>query len=236
MHRRVFVALFVAITTSNPLVVADEPGWTDAERMRISDVVFVGTVNSIESLAHINDAETRYRAVATVKSFDKTDIDSDPADTKTQLEFVFTNPLDGDLGARCPDYPAVKKGAPARYFLRRNGKKVLFLEMGSDVGGTEKLSPILSSALSADESDKAVAVATRNGRESAQADIDLGELRILAYGKGLFPDSRLRKDKTTGYLMQTVAGCVVSKSFVAEVKAYNEVMLAHFVGETETAQ
>ncbi len=58
-------------------------------------------------------------------------------------------------------------------------------------------------------------IATVEGR-----DIKAGNFRILEYGEA----REITKDPQTGFRIQTVAGCKVAKTLLAEADAYNQAM------------
>ena len=73
-------------------------------------------------------------------------------------------------------------------------------------------------------SSAAVAAAKERGAQSAARDIKSSILRILDYGAPLPPNTGRRVDRDTGYPLESIAGCVVTERFVAEVDAYNNAM------------
>lgn len=107
--------------------------------------------------------------------------------------------------------------APRAYLLLF----VLTLSVALPLFGEE--SPITSPPISEDYSPAAIVAATQRGAATAARDIKAGTFRILHFGIP-WPVGKPLIDEFTGYRVQTVAGCVVSKPFVAEVEAYNEVM------------
>jgi hypothetical protein len=84
-------------------------------------------------------------------------------------------------------------------------------------------SPIRSPQVSANDSPKAVAAAKERGATTATKDIKAGKFRILYFGKPWSAGKPL-VDDATGYRVQIVGGCDVTKEFVAEVEAYNRAM------------
>lgn len=229
---RVVTAMIAFTGCSSAL--GDEPGWSDAERAKRSDAVFVGKVVSVQRSAALSDYEDQYLARIQVTSVDK----STESIENSMIVVLFAGPKDGDVGKRCPSYVELEVGQTARFFVRNrkvanakgNGAatSMPWLEMGSDVGHTNELSPILSNMFSAEEDASAVAAARKIGAESATADINNGKLRILYYGKPRSSDKPLIDDET-GYRVQIVAGCIVSTTLVAEVDAYNLAMKNHFL-------
>jgi hypothetical protein len=95
-------------------------------------------------------------------------------------------------------------------------------------------SPILSTAISADDSPAAVAAARDRGAASAGEDIKRGTLRILYFGLPWSSGKRLI-DESTGYRVQVVEGCVVTGQFAAEVEAYNHTMREWHAKKASTA-
>jgi hypothetical protein len=84
-------------------------------------------------------------------------------------------------------------------------------------------SPITSPEIGTNSSPKAVEAAKLQGATTASKDIKAGELRILHFGQPWSKGKPL-VDEATGYRVQIVGGCVVTKAFVAEVTAYNQAM------------
>jgi hypothetical protein len=95
-------------------------------------------------------------------------------------------------------------------------------------------SPISSTSISNDNSPAAVAAAKERGAATAAKDIKAGTLRILYFGKPWSADKPL-VDDATGYLVQVLAGCVVTEPFVAEVEAYNIAVRAFHTKNRNTA-
>ena len=70
-----------------------------------------------------------------------------------------------------------------------------------------------------------ITAAKIRGAATARRDIKAGNLRILHYGEPRpFQSGAPFQDVFTGYRVEAVAGCDVSRAFVAEADAYNEVM------------
>jgi hypothetical protein len=84
-------------------------------------------------------------------------------------------------------------------------------------------SPIISPEMGTNRSSKDIEVARRQGAATATKDIKAGVFRILYVGK---PWSRGKPlvDEATGYRVQVVGGCTVTKAFATEVTAYNKTM------------
>jgi hypothetical protein len=100
------------------------------------------------------------------------------------------------------------------------------LLVGSLVAGftfAAEESPIVSTAISTDNSPAAVAAAKERGAATAAKDIKAGRLRILYFGKPWSVGKPL-VDDVTGYRVQILADCLVTAPFVEEVKTYNETM------------
>jgi hypothetical protein len=88
---------------------------------------------------------------------------------------------------------------------------------------TPERSPIKSPQISTNNSPAAVAAVKNQGSRTAPEDIDAGILQILYFGKP-WSQGKPMVDEATGYRVQIVGGCVVSRSFVAEVEGYNNTM------------
>lgn len=73
-------------------------------------------------------------------------------------------------------------------------------------------------------SPKVLGAARTRGARSAARDIKQRVFRILDYGGPLPPHMGRRSDLTTGYPLESIAGCVVTERFIAEVDAYNTEM------------
>ncbi|MBI5819874.1 MAG: hypothetical protein HZA88_12895 [Verrucomicrobia bacterium] len=83
--------------------------------------------------------------------------------------------------------------------------------------------PISNPQNSPDNSPKSIAAAKERGAAHAIRDIKAGKPRILYFGKPWSVGKPL-VDDPTGYPVEIVGDCSVTKAFVAEVEAYNSVM------------
>src|SRR6202030_2679943 len=99
------------------------------------------------------------------------------------------------------------------------------LAIGTSVAASDE-PPIPPPRAGESESAHAVRSARERGVRSAQADIKRHVFRILDYGEPLPPDTPQRVDLKTLYRVESIAGCEVTKRFVAEVDAYNDAMRA----------
>jgi hypothetical protein len=130
----VFLAWAVSAT-------ANEPLWTDQERLEKRDMVCVGTVISAGKVGRIDDNHDLYMAVVEVTSMRKGGKTATGSRINVYYEFSSSGRND-----RCPEYAELAKGEKATFYLRnvtdelKNELKIetvresaFFLEMGSDV-------------------------------------------------------------------------------------------------------
>ena len=75
----------------------------------------------------------------------------------------------------------------------------------------------------------AVAAAKARGVAAAQRDLGRGIFRMRDYGEPIPPDFK-RIDPPTGYQIERIPNCEPhpTKAFLAEIKAYNQVMQAWY--------
>jgi hypothetical protein len=122
------------------LVSADEPLWTEQERLDKRDIVLVGTVLSAEKIANIDKWSDLYLAVVEIEGMKKGTKTASGSRVNVYYEFSVSG-----RNARCPKYAELKSGDRATFFLRtvtEDIRKVLrietlkepalYLEMGSD--------------------------------------------------------------------------------------------------------
>ena len=120
---------------------ADEPGWSDHERLENRDVVCLGKVVSTEKIGQIDAQADLHLAVVEVTRVKKGK--SLSAGSKFN---VYYERSANDRGKRCPAYAELAKGEKATFYLTNMSKEIqaslkiktikepaLFLEMGSDV-------------------------------------------------------------------------------------------------------
>ena len=79
---------------------------------------------------------------------------------------------------------------------------------------------VKSPTISSENSKEAIALASKQGIETAKKDIKAGTPVILYFGKPWSQNKPLI-DESTGLKVQIVGGSVVTQCFVAEVKGYN---------------
>ncbi len=142
----------IVLTTSLLLVClisqasADEPLWTDQERLEKRDVVFVGTVVSTQKVSKVDKHNDLFLAVLKVEGMKKGKKTSVGTTFRVYYEFSSTG-----KNIRCPKYAELKKDDKATFYLRSMTADIrkhlglkntepsdLFLEMGSDVKKQKK--------------------------------------------------------------------------------------------------
>jgi len=134
----VVMLLFLAWTIP---VTANEPLWTDQQRLEKRDMVCLGTVLSVEKIANISQYSDLYLAVIKIDSMKKGKKTSVGSKINVYFEFSTTG-----KNTRCPRYAELSAGDKGTFYLRHITeavKKTLkletvqepayFLEMGSDV-------------------------------------------------------------------------------------------------------
>ncbi len=84
-------------------------------------------------------------------------------------------------------------------------------------------SPVISPQAATNSRPEAIEAAKDRGGNSAEADIRAGNFRIRFFGRP-WSNGKPLVDEETGYRVQFVTGCAVTKAFTAEVEAYNRVM------------
>jgi hypothetical protein len=128
---------------------ADEPGWTDEERLARRDMVCIGKVVSVDKSGPINEREDLY--VATIEIAGMKKGPRIAAGSKVQVCYAFAKSGKND---RCPTYADLKKGDEGTFYLQNLSvewqvefglQKVptpsWLVEMGSDVKAKAKMDP-----------------------------------------------------------------------------------------------
>ncbi len=123
------------------VTMADEPLWTDAQRLARRDVVSVATVVSTQKASKIDKHNDLFLAVLKVEGIKKGKKTSVGSMFRVYYEFSPTG-----KNIRCPKYAELKKGDKGTFYLRsmtddirkhlglkKAEPNALFLEMGSDV-------------------------------------------------------------------------------------------------------
>ncbi len=209
-------------------VFANEPLWTPQERAEQRSAVIRGTVLRVTKLKALNDREDLMSAEIRVDQVLKK---ADELPEKTVTVFYAASPR--GTGSRCPTYAVLAPDQAATFYLsygkELTAKGDFVIAMGSDVIAqgepatrpeAKEKSPIRSPETGNDATPEQVEAAKAQGAETAAADIKAGVYRILYYGKP-YPLKPL-VDEATGYRVQIVGGCIVTKTFVAEANAYNQ--------------
>lgn len=209
---------------------ANEPHWTPEERAEQRSAVIRGTVMRVTKLKAINDREDLMSAEIRVDEVLK---NADKLPEKAVTVFYAASPQ--GAGHRCPAYAVLVPDQKATFYLSYHEgltkKKDFVIEMASDVilqgepaaqPEVKEKSPIRSPETGSNATPEEVDAAKLRGAEAATQDIKSGVYRILYYGEP-YPIKPL-VDDATGYRVQIVAGCVVSRQFVAEADAYNQAM------------
>jgi hypothetical protein len=136
------VLLAVAIVTVFPLAGwADEPGWSDEERLARRDMVCVGKVVSVDKSGPINEREDVWVATVEIAGLKKGP--KIAAGSKVQVFYEFSKSGKND---RRPAYAELKKGDEATFYLQdlsvpwqvefgfqKGPPNAWVLELGSDV-------------------------------------------------------------------------------------------------------
>jgi hypothetical protein len=131
-HLSIVTALTLALCTLFTL--ANEPGWTDAQRADHSDAVVVGRVVSVKRVEEVNEREDLYRAVVKLEGVTKGHAAVGRHDE--ELALYFLRPKAGPADARCPQYVSLAADQRASFYVRfsKIGVEVrALLEMFSDV-------------------------------------------------------------------------------------------------------
>ena len=128
------------------VTIANEPLWTDQERLEKRDVVFVGTVLSTQKVSKVDNHNDVFLAVLKVEGMKKGKKTSVGTTFRVYYEFSPTG-----KNIRCPMYAELKKGDKGTFYLRSMTDDIrkhlglkktkshdLFLEMGSDVKKQKK--------------------------------------------------------------------------------------------------
>jgi hypothetical protein len=130
--------LLVSLTA---VALADEPLWTDEQRLAKRDVVCVAAVVSTQRVSKIDQHNDLFLAVLKVEGMKKGKKTSVGSTFRVYYEFSPTG-----KNIRCPKYAELKKGDKGTFYLRSMTDDIrkhlglketkgnaLFLEMGSDV-------------------------------------------------------------------------------------------------------
>lgn len=124
-----------------PFAMADEPLWTDAERLTNRDVVTLATVVSTQRVSKIDQHNDLFLAILKVDGMKKGKKTAVGSTFRVYYEFSPTG-----QNTRCPQYAELKEGDKGTFYLRWMTEDIqkhlglkkaepndLFLEMGSDV-------------------------------------------------------------------------------------------------------
>jgi len=128
------------------MALADEPLWTNAQRLAKRDVVTVATVVSTQRVSKIDQHNDLFLAVLKVDGMKKGKKTAVGSTFRVYYEFSPTG-----KNIRCPKYAELKKGDKGTFYLRsmtddirehlglkKAEPNALFLEMGSDVKKEEE--------------------------------------------------------------------------------------------------
>jgi len=139
MKKTIAVTLLLVSLVS--LAMADEPLWTDEQRLAERDVVCVATVVSTQRVSNIDQHNDLFLAALKVEGMKKGGKTSVGSTYHVYYEFSPTG-----KNIRCPKYAELKTGDKATFYLRsmtdgirtslglkETSPNDLFLEMGSDV-------------------------------------------------------------------------------------------------------
>jgi hypothetical protein len=137
----VMLVAFVLVAAATLAGRADEPGWSDEERLARRDMVCVGKVVSVDRSGPINEREDVW--VATVEIGGMKKGPRIAGGSKVQVFYEFSKSGKND---RCPTYAELKKGDEATFYLQdlsvewqvafgfqKGPPNAWVLEMGSDV-------------------------------------------------------------------------------------------------------
>ncbi len=137
----VSTVLILARAAAALSVTANEPLWTDQERLENRDMVCVGTVASVSRIERIDQYKDLYLAVVEISAIKKGAKTLTGSNVNIYYEFSSSGRND-----RCPRYAELSKGEKGTFYLRdltdqiRKDLKIqtlnqpaFFLEMGSDV-------------------------------------------------------------------------------------------------------
>jgi hypothetical protein len=136
-----YVAAFLMCLVWAISVAANEPGWTDQERLQQRDMVCLGSVITVEKVGQIDT--NRFLQLAVVKISGIKKGEKTAAGSRINVYYEFCS---SGLNTRCPRYAELAKGDKGTFYLRNltdEIKKALkieafkepafFLGMGSDV-------------------------------------------------------------------------------------------------------
>lgn len=135
-----YLAVFIALFTWVISAQANEPLWTDQQRLDQREMVCLGTVISVSKTGPIDKNNDLYLAVVEVSGMKK----GKKASTGSKINVYYAVSSSGHK--RCPAFAELTKGDKGTFYLRNitdDIKKELkiktvsepafFLEMGSDV-------------------------------------------------------------------------------------------------------
>jgi hypothetical protein len=194
------LAATLALSTTVHSSMADEPLWSNQERLERRDVVCVATVVSTENVGPIDQHADLHLAVIEVNGVTqgkKTAVGS-------KFHVYYENSASGQ-GKRCPAYAKLKKGDKATFYLRNMSEAIqkqlkiatlkepaLFLDMGSDV---QKFAEILKVG-AADTRLVTINVGGDDGAAVGQLfsvyrdDVPIGQLKV----------SQVERDQSTAFI------------------------------------
>ncbi len=143
--KRSFVTSLLLLSLT-AVALANEPLWTDEQRLAKRDVVCVATVVSTQRVSKIDQHNDLFVAVLKVDGMKKGKKTSVGSTFRVYYEFSPTG-----KNIRCPKYAELKKDDKGTFYLRlitdsirkhlglkKTEPNDLFLEMGSDVKTKEK--------------------------------------------------------------------------------------------------
>ncbi len=131
----------LALRMSDNSVMANEPLWSDQERLEHRDIVCLGTVVSTEKVGPVDEHADLHLAVVEITSTRK----GDKITAGSKINVYYESSESGQ-NKRCPACAKLAKGEKATFYLRHMSEPIqarlkiktakepaLFLEMGSDV-------------------------------------------------------------------------------------------------------
>lgn len=138
--KTLLVTLFLLASVA-AVTMADEPFWTDEQRLAERDVVTVATVVSTQRVSKLDQHNDLFVAILKVEGMKKGKKTSVGSIFRVYYEFSPTG-----KNIRCPKYAELTEGMRATFFLRSMTEDIqkhlgvkkaeptdFFLEMGSDV-------------------------------------------------------------------------------------------------------
>ncbi len=146
---KILLASLVLLASLISIIMADEPLWTDEQRLAERDVVTVATVISTQKVSNIDQHNDLFLAVLKVEGMKKGMKTSVGSIFRVYYEFSPTG-----KNIRCPKYAELTEGMRATFFLRVMTEDIqkhiglkkaapndFFLEMGSDVKKEQNTEP-----------------------------------------------------------------------------------------------